>query len=923
MAAPLDLDEVLKEGLKHLVGVNLGDYRPFFSGWKLSFRLGREIEVHEVMPGKTPGIPLVLLTMTRTGQDKGSGTELMRDAIIGPPYPALENPDQLVTDGVSGTESTARAILNPPITINARYEHGGIFRYAGGKAKHSVRAAADLTWLSRSRPDIRTPAKDSSAMPSLTAAAPANPLFPAPTSDYRLTGDQARRAVVQGLAEATWYQCPVDAPTMRSLLVRRDWPAIRDTLIWFSVLLGTASAGIALWGSWWAILPFAIYGVIYASTSDSRWHEASHGTAFKTSWLNDALYEIASFMVMRESTLWRWSHIRHHSDTIIVGRDPEIVFPRPSAIANLVPAFTGIGAFRSYLGKLFRHAGGTLDPEEQTYVPRDQWRRVVLTARIHIAVYALVIVTAVLMDSWLPLVLIGLPNFYGSWLMPIYGATQHAGLAENVLDHRLNCRTVLMNRLNRFLYWNMNYHIEHHMFPMVPYHQLPRLHAAVAGDMPKPYRSLWEAWREIIAVLRRQPQDPTYFVRREVPAPIASGSTSPRSLTLPVTVTNENWWDLGPADSLARECVARADQGDQTLAIYRHGDGSYHATDGLCTHGRVHLAEGLVHGHVIECPKHNGRFDLRDGTVRRAPACAAIASYPTRIVDGRLQVNPCQGTTKEQVRRFRVVGNQHLTAFIREMVVEPVAEGSVPFTPGDYLRFVIPPYPHRTLDDLDIPAAFAPAWERAGVGGLTVANSSEVRRNYSLANSLADGRRFRFTVRLALPPAGSGHPMGVGSTYLWSLRPGDEIDAAGPFGDFHLRPGTGEVIAIGGGAGMAPLRSHIAHLLEVDKSTRRIRLWYGARTRRDLFYEDYFANLARRFPNFTFQMALSEPAAEDTWEGPTGFIHQVVERELFTRPDQQRDADFYLCGPPAMMQATMRMLQTQGIDRRAISCDEF
>jgi MocE subfamily Rieske [2Fe-2S] domain protein len=725
------------------------------------------------------------------------------------------------------------------------------------------------------------------------------------------------------LAEAHWYQSPVEAVTMRSLLVRRNWPGIRDTVIWFSLLVGTALAGIALWGSWWAVLPFAVYGVLYASTSDSRWHEASHGTAFKTGWLNDALYEIASFMVMRESTLWRWSHIRHHSDTIIVGRDPEISFPRPGSLMHLVLVFTGVGAIRSYIGKLVLHAGGSLDAEEQTFVPRDQWNRVVWTARIHVAIYGLVITTAVLTGSLLPLVLVGLPNLYGSWLMPVYGATQHAGLAENVLDHRLNCRTVLMNPLNRFLYWNMNYHIEHHMFPMVPYHQLPRLHAAVVADMPTPYRSLWSAWREIIPALRRQRVDPTYCVHREVPTPTATGTTIARSLTLSTTITAEGWWDLGPADSVARESVARADQGERTLAVYRHGDGTFHATDGLCTHGRVHLAEGLVHGNVIECPKHNGRFDLRDGTVRRAPACAAIASYPTRVVEGRLQVDPRRGTTKDRVRRFRVVSNQHLTAFIREVLLEPVADGAVPFTPGDYLRFVIPPYQRRALADLAIPADFAAAWERAGVRDLVVTNPSETRRNYSLANSAAEGRRFRFTVRLALPPAGSPHSAGVGSAYLWSLRPGDEIDAAGPFGDFHLRPGTGEVIAIGGGAGMAPLRAHIAHLLEVEQSTRRIRLWYGARTRRDLFYEDYFADLARRFPTFTYRMALSEPAEDDAWDGPTGFIHQVVERDLFVGHDRPRDLDFYLCGPPAMMQASVAMLQAQGVERGSISCDEF
>ena len=151
---------------------------------------------------------------------------------------------------------------------------------------------------------------------------------PPESLDYSLTGVNAARAVEKGLAEADWYQCPVPRATMRKLLERRDGPALRDTILWFALIIGSGWAGAALWGSWWAVIPFAIYGVLYASTSDSRWHESGHGTAFKTDWLNNALYEIASFMVMRESTVWRWSHTRHHSDTIIVGRDPEIAVPR-------------------------------------------------------------------------------------------------------------------------------------------------------------------------------------------------------------------------------------------------------------------------------------------------------------------------------------------------------------------------------------------------------------------------------------------------------------------------------------------------------------------------------------------------------------------------------------------------------------------
>ena len=152
-------------------------------------------------------------------------------------------------------------------------------------------------------------------------------------SDYRLNGKDTVLAIERGLAGAAWYASPVPRDSMRELQERRDGPAIRDSLLWFALLAFFGSCGYLLWGSWWAVIPFAIYAVLYASVSDSRWHESLHGTAFKTDWMNNALYELASFMVLRESVSWRWSHTRHHSDTLIVGRDPEIIVQRPPNLA--------------------------------------------------------------------------------------------------------------------------------------------------------------------------------------------------------------------------------------------------------------------------------------------------------------------------------------------------------------------------------------------------------------------------------------------------------------------------------------------------------------------------------------------------------------------------------------------------------------
>jgi fatty acid desaturase len=263
---------------------------------------------------------------------------------------------------------------------------------------------------------------------------------------------------------------------------------------------------------------FIAYGVLYGSSSDSRWHECGHRTAFKTVWMNDVVYQIASFMVLREATVWRWSHARHHTDTIIVGRDPEIAVPRPPNLLGVCLKFIGIpGVFRE-LAKIGRHCFGRLSAAEKDFVPASEHPKVVSEARVYALIFLAAIGAAIAMRSILPLMFVGLPSFYGAWLMVLFGLTQHAGLAEDVLDHRLNCRTVYMNPVFRYLYWNMNYHVEHHMFPLVPYHALPALHEELKADMPPPYRGLWDAYSEIIPALLRQSKDPAYYVKRPLPA---------------------------------------------------------------------------------------------------------------------------------------------------------------------------------------------------------------------------------------------------------------------------------------------------------------------------------------------------------------------------------------------------------------------
>lgn len=332
--------------------------------------------------------------------------------------------------------------------------------------------------------------------------------------DYSLTGESSVAAQANGLSGALWYTCPIPRKDLKALMKRSDAPAIRDTLLWFAGLAASGLLAAHFWGSWLCVPFFIVYGVLYGSASDSRWHECGHGSAFRTRWLNDAVYYLASFMIFREPTVWRWSHTRHHTDTIIVGRDPEIAVQRPTDFVALLLNFFAIKTTLTGIRKLFLHASGRLTADEATFIPEMERRRVYITAWVFLAIFIMVIVACVTTRSILPAMFIGLPTLYGNFMSVYFGITQHAGLVENVLDHRLNSRTVYMNPMFRFIYWNMNYHVEHHMFPMVPYHALPLLHEAIKADCPPPYASTIAAYREIIPALIRQRRDPGYAVTR-------------------------------------------------------------------------------------------------------------------------------------------------------------------------------------------------------------------------------------------------------------------------------------------------------------------------------------------------------------------------------------------------------------------------
>lgn len=743
---------------------------------------------------------------------------------------------------------------------------------------------------------------------------------------YVLTAANSAQAIEQGLAEADWYTPPIPKEELRKLLERRNGPAICDTALLFGLLLVTGYATVVLWGTWWVALPYLIYAVLYGTSSDSRWHECGHGTAFRTDWMNAILYEVASFMVMRESVVWRWSHNRHHSDTIIVGRDPEIQVPRPPDIRALILSLFAVGVYRTYFPSLIRHARGRMSEAERTFVPPGEFNKVYRNARICLAVYAVVIASALVFRSWIPIFLFVIPHVFGTWLMIVHNTTQHAGLAENVLDHRLNCRTVYMNPISRFIYWNMNYHVEHHLFPLVPYHALPKLHAAVKDDCPPPYPSILTAWREILPTILREVQDPGYYIRRQLPPPKARKEAA--IITTTATAGADGWIEACDAARLGKEDVIRFDHAKKTYALYQTVEGHYYATDGICTHGNTHLANGLVKGRIIECPKHNGRFDITDGAPKRAPVCVGLRTYPLENRNGKLFLNIIAaggcGARPQQTWQFRVVSNANVATFIKELILEPVnGAGGIPFVPGDYLQLDIPAYDEIKFRHFDIKAPFAATWEGHHVFDYAGTNPAASRRNYSLASNPAIEKYLRFNIRISTPPRGQDCSAGAGSSYVFSLKPGDTVTAIGPFGDFHIKPTQKEMVYIGGGAGMAPLRAHLSHLFETQKTARKVSFWYGARSRQEIFYQDYFEGLARNHSNFRFHLALSEPQPDDHWTSHTGLIHEVARREYLQNHPHISGVEFYLCGPPALIKACLAMLTDLGVVAEQIAYDEF
>jgi len=276
-----------------------------------------------------------------------------------------------------------------------------------------------------------------------------------------------------------------------------------------------------------------------------------------------------------------------------------------------------------------------------------------------------------------------------------------------------------------------------------------------------------------------------------------------------------------------------------------------------------------------------------------------------------------------------VISNKNVATFIKEFVVKLPDNETLNFRSGGYIQIDVPPCEVDFSKDIYVEEEFRDEWDKYKMWDLKMVNREPTFRAYSMANHPAENNIIMLNVRIATPPWDKKTQSfmkvnpGVCSSYIFSRKPGDKVTISGPYGEFFIKDTDREIMFIGGGAGMAPMRSHIFDLFLTKRTTRKTTFWYGARSKREIFYEEHFRKIEREFPNFKFVIALSEPKPEDNWTGFTGFIHQVIYDQYLSKHEAPEDIEYYICGPPLMLQAVLKMLDELGVPREMIAFDDF
>ena len=334
---------------------------------------------------------------------------------------------------------------------------------------------------------------------------------------------------------------------------------------------------------------------------------------------------------------------------------------------------------------------------------------------------------------------------------------------------------------------------------------------------------------------------------------------------------------------------------------------------GTCAQCKVNVLEGG--GEILATETgHISKKDAREGC--RLSCQVAIKQ------DMKIEVPPEVFETKKW--RCKVKSNRNVATFIKEFVLELPEGEQVDFKAGGYIQIEAPPHEIQ-YKDFAIEEKYHEDWDRFNIWQYVSKVDEPVVRAYSMANYPGEKGIIMLNVRVASPPPRSpeGTPPGKMSSYIFSLKPGDEVTISGPYGEFFINDSDSEMIYIGCGAGMAPLRSHIFELFKNLKTDRKVTYWYGGRSLRELFYVDHFREIEKEFPNFKFNIALSDPLPEDNWTGYTGFIHQVVLENALKDHPAPEDIEYYLCGPPMMNSAVFKMLDDLGVEPENIRFDDF
>lgn len=295
-----------------------------------------------------------------------------------------------------------------------------------------------------------------------------------------------------------------------------------------------------------------------------------------------------------------------------------------------------------------------------------------------------------------------------------------------------------------------------------------------------------------------------------------------------------------------------------------------------------------------------------------------------------------------------VISNYNVATFIKAFIVKLPEGENLDFEAGGYIQIDVPKC-EVDFKDIDIapepgdpagPDKFKEDWDKFGLWDLKMKNDEEIFRAYSMANHPAEGNIVMLTIRIATPPwdraknAWMDVNPGICSSYVFSRKPGDKVTISGPYGEFFIKETDSEMIYVGGGAGMAPMRSHLFHLFHTLKTGRKVTYWYGGRSKRELFYEEDFRQIEREFPNFQFEIVLSEPLPEDNWvekksmddkegDGFLGFVHDAVINQQLKKHESPEDIEFYFCGPPMMNQAVLKMCDDWGVPDENVSFDDF